>query len=640
MGESTTPGEGPRGAAVRDIAVVVTLIAIVIAIGVHAPGHSYAYAQMRQMGATLGMIDSNNWLLPRNHEGGLARKPQLYSWLTAPVLLATGVYADLTYRWVSVAAGLACGVLIYLLARRWYGRRVGLLAACLWATCLHMSKLLYLGTTDMLHTLWLTAAVFCADRLLFHRAPRPRRGRWAAGLWAAVILGAMTKGWGVANVPILAFWIATTTGVAPGFKVLRAGRTWSGKCALAACLLIRRWRRAVADTRLGWGMLAFAAVLGPVWWGMFAVGGKEFLAVIDMEILKRTVGGENAPGGSSLPPVLWLFFYTLPASVFALGALVLDRPRRWLARGGRLGVALWWILAVVIPFSLTHGFRPDYLLPCYGAVAMIGAVGIEHVQRLGKSLKRAVVLHHLYAAAAVALGVIACGLGLTALAPHCLPESLAKALYPAPLHLTDDTVVLLACTVGLGLAVVIGAIWASLLDRMFVVAILAIVATVCILFVYQHVLSRHARTCDGETTIAFARKAGKLVGGDPFAVARCEKIGTELYWGRMARLTLVSQQPGTDRTDRFRTKDNWLDAVRSGQVRWVITCDAGLVRLGRARQSAEGRYILRTETGKVRLRTLPESLGRVEPLGLDRPITQDNMGRVYLIRVPGPPPAR
>ena len=60
MGESTTPGEGSRGAAVRDIAVVLTLIATVVAIGVRAPGHSYAYAQMRQMGATLGMIESNN----------------------------------------------------------------------------------------------------------------------------------------------------------------------------------------------------------------------------------------------------------------------------------------------------------------------------------------------------------------------------------------------------------------------------------------------------------------------------------------------------------------------------------------------------------------------------------------------------
>ena len=188
------PADRPR---FGDIALILAITSIVISIGVHAPGHSYSYAQMRQMGATVGMIESGNWILPRNHEGRLARKPQLYSWLTAPVLLATGIYTDFTFRWPSTAAALGCAVLAYLIGLGWFGRRTGLIGAILWATSLHMGKLMYLGTTDMLNAFWIMLAILCADKILFAGREPNRKRRWVIGLWAAIIMGAMTKGWGV-----------------------------------------------------------------------------------------------------------------------------------------------------------------------------------------------------------------------------------------------------------------------------------------------------------------------------------------------------------------------------------------------------------------------------------------------------------
>ena len=43
---------------------------------------------------------------------------------------------------------------------------MALLAACLWAVGMHMSKMLYLATTDMLLTFWITASIFCAEALI------------------------------------------------------------------------------------------------------------------------------------------------------------------------------------------------------------------------------------------------------------------------------------------------------------------------------------------------------------------------------------------------------------------------------------------------------------------------------------------
>jgi len=607
----------------RDLAVVLVLVGLVVCIGLHAPSHSYAYAQMRQMGATVGMIQSNNWLLPRNHEGLLARKPQLYSWLTAPVLMLTGIYNDLTFRWPSVAAALACGVLVYLLGRRWYGPGVGLMAACLWAVCLHMGKLMFLGTTDMLNALWITAAIFCADRVLFHRAPRSRRGRWVVGFWVTTILGAMTKGWGVLNLPLVGGWIALVAGFGPGFGAVRGVGGPVNKCLLVVRLVGRRWVAAAKDAHIVWGLAALAAVLAPVWAGMLAIGGDEFLSVADYEILQRAFGhGVDPPGGSSLPAVVWLLYCTLPASVFAFGALASHRPRGWLVRGGALMLPLWWIVAVVVPFSLTHGFRPDYLFPCYAAVALLGAVGIERLGRLEMRKGRWVsVLRHLFALTAICLGFFTAASSLAYLFHEYLPAWAAKWVKIPPV-VADETWFILAGLTLVGLITIVVAIRASLRWQLRTVAAAAIVAMLGVIFIDRHMISRHARTGDGQTLIAFARSAGRIVGNDPFAVCRAENLGTELYWGRFGTLVRKQRQLG-----------------KLG-AKWLVTCDLGLVRLGAFRQSPVGHYQAIIGGKPTRVRPLPAALGHVADLGIDRPIRENNMGRVYLIRLPQRPHSR
>ena len=600
-----------------DVAIILAVAAIVISIGVHAPGHSYSYAQMRQMGATVGMIESGNWILPRNHEGRLARKPQLYSWLTAPVLLATGIYNDFTFRWPSVAAAFGCAVLVYLLALRWYSRRVGLLAAILWATSIHMGKLMYLGTTDMLNAFWIMLAILCADRLLFARSNRGGDKRWVIGLWASIILGAMTKGWGVANLPLIAGWIALTTGLGPGFAEGRASGSIARRILMGVVLVWRRWCAAAKHIRLGWGILAFAAVLGPIWGAMFYIGGEDFIKVINTEIFKRAVGGENAPKPSSAPTLAWLLFYTLPGSALAIGALTFTRPRKWLANSSATALPLWWIIAVAVPFSLAHGFRPDYLLPCYVSVAILGASGIDRLRSMGPGDGRwASCLRHLLAFVVIVVCVFTAGTPVLYLYHEYLPEYMRGAIR-MPLSIEPETWWILAGIAPVGLGLIAVTIRASLRWRIGTLAVILIVGMPGVLFIDRHMISRHAQSGDGETMIEFARAAKKVVGDDAFAVCVMEKAGTELYWGRFGR--------------RIKT----LSELKSlgADVRWFVTCDRALIQLEASAPGPASRDMktIGVENTNVRLDT--ERIGVPTELNVNRLIKEDDLGKLYLFRL-------
>jgi 4-amino-4-deoxy-L-arabinose transferase-like glycosyltransferase len=592
-------------ARIRDIAIVLLLAVIVISIGVHAPGHSYSYAQMRQMGATVGMIESGNWVLPRNHEGRLARKPQLYSWLTAPVLLASGVYNDFTFRWPSVAASLGCAVLVYLLALRWCGRHVGILAAVLWTTSLHMGKLMYLGTTDMLNTFWLMLAILCADRILLGGKDQTANKRWAVGLWFSIIMGAMTKGWGVANLPLIFGWIALVTGLGPGFKTPGDGKGVWRKISGGIALVWNRWR--VASGRIGllWGILAFALVLGPIWGAMFHVGGEDFNKVIQTEIWKRIVGGENAPKPSSAPTLAWLLFYTLPGSALALGAMTFTRPRKWLSNSSTTALPLWWIIAVCVPFSLAHGFRPDYLLPCYVSVAILGASGVNRLSSMGPRDGRwASTLRHLLAFVVISVCVFTVGAPLVYLYHEHLPEFMRGAIR-MPVSVAPETWYIMAGIAPIGIGMIAIAVRASLRWRIATLMVVLIVGMLGVLFIDRHMISRHAQTGDGETMIKFAHAAGKVVGDDAFAICGMEKAGTELYWGRFGkRIKKLSELKSLN-----------------ADVRWFVTCDLALTQLGARRPDPLNTFFH------------TQHVGVPVELNVNRIVDEDNLGKLYLFRL-------
>ena len=600
------------------------LVCAVVAISAHAPSQTYAYSQLRWIGIAMGAVRDGNWLLPRNHFGEVPHKPQLYIWLEGGILAATGVYHDFVFRLPTIAAGAITAVMVYLLGRRWYGRRTGLLAACLWVTLLHMGKLMYVATTDMLFSMWITASVLCVDRLLFHPAPREKRLRWLVGFWVTMILGALTKGWGLVNPVVIGAMVALAAALGPGFRAAGRQQGTVHKILSAARLVGRRWHRAAKALRLGWGLAAMLAVVAPMWIVMFLLGGEEFRDVGYVELWQRITGqGAFPPHASSMPPVLHLLYYTLPASVFAVGALFRQPLRRWFSRRRATWLPLCWTVAVVAPFSVSHGFRSDYLLPCYAAVALLGAWAVESVHRGGRGGGRVVgSLRHAFATVAVTVGVVTSAYaGIALLYPH-LAAYLPKGLRIPP-RMAPATWWILAGLIPAGLVLIVVSVWASLRWRIRRLAVLVVVGMPGVLFLHTHVMSRHAYTRDGEKMIAFARRARKLLGADEFAVFDAEKIAAEVYLGRFG---LRVSDPQLQRVAGVSGPSAPVALLNRSSTPWLITCDRGLVGLGASKIVTEG-------SKKTEL-LLPGDLGEVRVVS--QPVRSQKWGRIYLIRLRRP----
>jgi len=620
----------------QDAAVVLILVGLVVANTALAPSNTPAHSQWRQMGATVATMNSGQWLLPRNQIGEVPSKGPLQAWLTVPLLKLTGAYSDLVYRLPPVAAALALGVLVYLLGCRWYGRRVGLLSACLWATGLHMGHLVYLCTTDMLVTLWMTLSIFCADRLLFHRLKGQRDGAWAAGLWGSMILAGMTKGWGLMNPVLVGGMFGLAAAVGPGFKALRRATGVADKAVLVGRLILRRWRAAIQPTRLIGGMILFAGAMAVLLALMFLQGRHAFGGRFAFEIKGRIFGGEDAPRRGSAPPVLALLYYCLPATLFMMAGLLQVPLRKWLRRPGPTWLPLCWILSVVLPYSFTHGFRADYLLPCYPAAAMLGAWALERLARAPEARGRRVrAIRHVVAAGPVIIGgglilagtlylyhddvLAACRgyAGQRGVLPS-LARPAAVALereMTLPPTATAATWWLCRAVPVLGAVVLVLAVKASLQWNIRRLALLTVVGMLGVLFVDRHFAARYARSGDGEKAMAFARLVDHKIGKDPFAVYKVSLLATEPYLGR------------------FGTYIRTVEHLRDGGARWLITTEKGVMDLGRRRgpTTAGGQEM---SIGRSGVETVVEQFGRIEYEYPDA-IIDDHLGgrRMLLIRL-------
>ncbi|HDY64963.1 MAG TPA: hypothetical protein ENH84_01865 [Phycisphaerae bacterium] len=609
-----------------DILLILLLVATMIAIRANAPSNTYSYAQFWQIRASIDQLNGGSMLLPSIDAAGTpARKGQLYAWMLTAAMKLTGANGDFIYRIPTILAACGLAVLIYFLARRWYNRRVGLMAACLWITALHMSKLIYLGTTDMLLAWWIGVCVFCADRLTFHPIRR-RRWAWAVAFWGAMILAAITKGWGIVNLAVLGGFLALASGVAPGFTALRRA-SGAGKVLLALRLLVRRWWATIRAMHLGWGLLGMCAVMLPLWWGMLHVGGEEFRRTVHYEVWQRLTGrGEHAPGGSSVPMVAHLYYNLLPVSVFAGCAFFLVRPRRWLNRRSPIALPLCWIIAVLVAFAIPSGFRPDYLLPCYAAVALMGAWAVEELFKPARYDARGI--KHLRRICQGVPFVLAVGLiavALLYLLHSYLPAPLGRVIHLPP-RLGGGVWYVLAVLPVLGIAIFCAGVRAIRRRRLTLVVAGTCAGMLGLLFCNANLFTRGARTGDGDVMVRFAEDIKPFVGADDFMIYAAIKLGPEPYLGRFGR-ELTSAPSSV------------ITVINGSKERWLITSDIGLLHLGAYRLDANGPVNLELEKDarkrQYRFRTRPQDIGSLR-VRSDRPIKFEKWGTIYLIELKRP----
>jgi 4-amino-4-deoxy-L-arabinose transferase-like glycosyltransferase len=601
-----------------DLMLIWLMLAALMAVRAGAPSNTYAYAQIWNVGISFDVAENGHWLAMYDQAGQLARKPQLYYWLAGPILALTGPGSELAFRLVTVLAAFGTVTLVYGLGRRWYTRRAALMAGLLWVAILQMFRLAYCATTDMLLTFWMTAAIACIDRVLWHPGRRRFRWLWLTGFYASMILAALSKGWGIVNWPVIALFVAIGSACWGGFSLLRVFDGWA-KVGIAIRLAARRWWRAMGRAELLLGLLVFANIMVPLVLLTALQTKGEFGSKFAFEIVDRITGSnvESAPDPSSVPALGHLMYYAFPASLCAVGAMTLLRPGRWLSHAGPTLLPLAWIIAVVLPFSLSHGFRPDYLLPCYGALALMGGWAVDRLARQSRHRKVPSLVRHMFAAGGIAVGLALTGLALAFLWINHMPDWM---------DLEAPAVLSTAKRAGLWLMVPAGivAIWLtvrwSLRWRIRPMVTVMCVAMLGVHYVEGNCLSRHARSGDGDKMIAFSRQVAPLIGDEAFAVIRADKLGVELYVGRFGEVIAYAPHGHV-----------LLDGLNASAAPLLLVTDRGLVSMGAATADEDGAFLAKVDDVKRRFTTHPDDLGEV--LFAGEPIASQYWGRPYLIRL-------
>ncbi|HUY62084.1 MAG TPA: phospholipid carrier-dependent glycosyltransferase, partial [Candidatus Dormibacteraeota bacterium] len=287
------------------------------------------------------MARGGGWLVPVFDGSVRLRKPPLYFWLGALVVLAGGHASVLADRLPSAVAGVALAVLLAEVARRRWGLgRVGWVAG---AGLLTMPYFLLLSRSAMLDALsaaLVAAAVLAGSWWL--------RGRGGAGM-------------------------AALTGLALGLTVLERSAMVLLPLAILAVdgLGLRAWRRVrLRDAGLAAGL---ACLVGAAWPLAMTI---EYGGFFWHQYLVRNVLARVASHVESHPrPV----YYYLPLLAAGLGAwapplalaMTTSWRRAWREPDSIERLAAIWILVGVGLFSVAGTKLPWYMAPVYPGCALL-----------------------------------------------------------------------------------------------------------------------------------------------------------------------------------------------------------------------------------------------------------------------------
>jgi 4-amino-4-deoxy-L-arabinose transferase-like glycosyltransferase len=305
--------------------------------------------------AALGMARSGDWWVPRvNGEPFLDKPPVVYWSMAAGIDLLGANEWGARLGLVFWYAGTA--LLVGALARSFWGRPYGPLAASVYALSLLPFLAANTATTDPALAFWTTAATYCFWRLDAAERPR-RRDAWAVALGAAVGLGLLTKG------PAVLVFL-------PPLAVFLVAR--------------RRLGRALRTPGLWLGGLVAAAV-GGSWYASMAAtipGALEY--VLDNQVSGRLVSAKYGRN----PGLVGALVVYLPAVLLGSLPWSLAWPR-WMARAAgqwrrwdwwrglaerpaALLIGLWFALPLLV-LATASSKLPLYALPLCAPLALASA---------------------------------------------------------------------------------------------------------------------------------------------------------------------------------------------------------------------------------------------------------------------------
>jgi 4-amino-4-deoxy-L-arabinose transferase-like glycosyltransferase len=336
------------------------------------------------------MLASGNWFLPRVGGDLYGDKPPVFFWLRSPRTRAHRIGTVVVPAALHCSPRLGTLLLVYSLATRLHGRRAGLRRPSCSPAASSSSRpcvgrrstrfLLFFSTLS----LW----AFCRHLLL---GP-DWRACFLGGLAAGI--GVITKG--VGFLPLLLLPIGVAMARSRWAVPPIAGGAW-------------RWGLAPAGF-----LLAVSAWLLPMLAGVSLSGAPELVAYRDEILFQQTVQ-RYAASWHHVKPWWYFFVEVVPALWLPASALLfwlVPRWRRdWVARRGDTWLLLFWVLAVLLFFSLSPGKRGVYVLPALPALVLAASAHLDDlvarrgVGRTSLALAALLALPGLLVALGGALGV-------------------------------------------------------------------------------------------------------------------------------------------------------------------------------------------------------------------------------------------
>jgi 4-amino-4-deoxy-L-arabinose transferase-like glycosyltransferase len=277
-------------------------------------------------------------------------KPLGSYWLVLIASKLTGEVNELAARLPSAVSGIVAVVLLMLIARRLYNRRVAVLAGAILATSFGFTVFARTAAADAENV----AGVLAALWLFVRHDGRP--GRWVVAFWLVMALTSLTKGLlgfalPLVVVSVYSTWAHLARGDSPGAKWVNANKWLFNRTTLIAAPL------AVA--------IYFAPFL------LSAGGVRDGLAMVYRENIRRFFDPVNHRGPIYLYAYV-IFGLLAPWSFFLPAALVrAHRSTFQLRPGPRFAVAYFW--ATFLFFTLSSSRRSYYLLPVLPAGALLVA---------------------------------------------------------------------------------------------------------------------------------------------------------------------------------------------------------------------------------------------------------------------------
>ena len=340
------PHDGTRGlfAAAVALAAMVFIFPLTLGLPLIDPDEGL-HAHVAQE-----MVERGDWVTPKSLGEPFLDKPILFTWAQA---LSLGLFGmnEAAVRLPGLLFGLLAMVTTGIVGWRMFGRKVGLVAAMLYATTILPVALTQVPVHDVALVPWVSLAI-----LLFWEADRAvtRRGRAGCVAAVGVLLGLSCLAKGLAGVALV--------GVAYGSYLLISRRL-----TVAVCI-----RGAVA--------LAVAGVVGSAWYLAIEVRNPGYLYYYFVE--RHVLGYATSTQKHGAEP----WWYYLPILLFGGMPWIAYLPvglRDWWAgrnqpQRGTIDPAvlllLCWLFGSTLFLSMAGSKLVTYIWPVFPAVAILVAL--------------------------------------------------------------------------------------------------------------------------------------------------------------------------------------------------------------------------------------------------------------------------